>query len=520
MANNPMAEKLEIPRLSLVFMVGPTGSGKSTFAAKHFTDTEIISSDRLRALIDDDENSQWATNDAFDILRQLVDKRLARGRLTVVDATNVNIEDRRPLLKLAQKHHAAPVAIVLNVDKEVCHQRNAARSDRGRMNRRVVERHAAALKKTIESIRREGFYRVFALSDPAAIEAAEVVRERMRADKCDEHGPFDIIGDVHGCHDELLALLERLGYAPDDEGVWRSAKKRRAVFLGDLINRGPRSIDTLRLVMRMCAAGEAFCLPGNHEGLFLKWITGTTFTPTHGLRQTLNEIDAMPAGEWPMLKSELASFLRGLESHLIFDDGSLVVAHAGMTAELAGRVGVRHFALYGETRGEIDGYSRRRIPLWAMRYRARARVIYGHAAVVEPKRAHNTLNIDTGCVFGGNLTALRYPEGELVSVPAARAYFEPDPQFAKPTAEAEDEAAKRESAEAGQTQGEAAQALGEPPQPQGEPAQPQGEPAHPTEALVEGSTAEAAAEGQTVETPAEATAQEAALVSEPENAAG
>jgi diadenosine tetraphosphatase ApaH/serine/threonine PP2A family protein phosphatase len=133
----------------------------------------------------------------------------------------------------------------------------------------------------------------------------------------------------------------------------------------------------------------------------------------------------MPKDEWARLKQDFQRFYSSLESHLILDGGHLVVAHAGMTAELMGRMGVRRFALYGETKSEIDGYARRTEPLWAMRYRARPKVIYGHVAVVEPKRVQNTLNIDTGCVYGGKLTALRYPEGEMISVDAARTYFEP-----------------------------------------------------------------------------------------------
>jgi len=273
---------------------------------------------------------------------------------------------------------------------------------------------------------------VFVLNTPEDAEAATVALERMRSDRCEETGPFDIVGDVHGCYDELTALLERLGYVADAEGVPRHPEGRRIVFLGDLVNRGPRSLDALRLAMRMTEAGAALCLPGNHENLLLRWIGGTTFPPAHGLRQTLDEIDALPGEEWKELKARAGQFLRSLESHLILDGGRLVVAHAGMPVELTGRMGVRHFALYGETRGEIDGYARRKTPLWALRYRSPAHVIYGHAAVVEPKRAQTTLNVDTGCVFGGKLTALRYPEGELVSVPAARAYFEPDERHRRP----------------------------------------------------------------------------------------
>lgn len=419
-----MSKTITIPKLSLVLLVGPAGAGKSTFAAKHFAPTEIVSSDALRAMIDDDENSQGATNDAFEVLRLIAGKRLARGRLTVVDATNARTEDRRPLIKLAQQHHAACVAIVLDVDVDTCLKRNEERGGAAAPRPNVIKRQAESIAKSASSLRREGLYRAITLS-PDQIDDLTIERERMRADRCDERGPFDIIGDVHGCFDELQELLRKCDYAPDEQGVWRHPEGRRAIFLGDIINRGPRSIDCLCLVMDMVEAGSALCVPGNHENLLMSWLKGQTLSPGHGLRQTMNELDHVPDEEYKAFKARCSKFLTGLESHLILDRATLVVAHAGMTADMAGRMGVRRFALYGETRGEFDGFTRRAAPLWAQKHRAKTRVIYGHSAVPEPKRINNTLNIDTGCVFGGKLTAFRYPEGEAVFVEAKETYFEP-----------------------------------------------------------------------------------------------
>ena len=447
-----MKDKLSIPRLSLVLLIGPTGSGKSTFAAKHFAASETLSTDQMRAMIDDNPHSAPATSDAQDLLRQIATRRLSRGRLTVIDAPNLNVEERRPLLKLAQKCHAAPIAIVFNVDKDTCAANNASRGDDKPLQAKFIDKQHQALEKAIGSVKREGCYRIRVLSGMEEVDRLTIERETMRSDRCDDTGPFDIIGDVHGCLDELQTLLGEMGYAPDDsDGVWRHPEGRKAVFLGDVVNRGPHSIATLILVKKMVEAGSAYCLPGNHENLLLKWITGTTFPPANGLRETLDEIDHMSADEWATLKPQMAEFLKSLESHLILDHGRLVVAHAGMTEEMAGRMNVKRFALYGETRGETDGFSRRRIPLWALRYRAKARTIYGHTAVVEPKRSHNTLNIDTGCVFGGKLTALRYPEGQLIEVPAAKVYFQPDSQHQKPTDHRDDKAAdERDTADEGE----------------------------------------------------------------------
>src|SRR5262245_57011607 len=121
---------ISIPHLSLVVLIGPSGAGKSTFARKHFLPTEVLSSDACRGIVSDDENNQSATNDAFDVLHYIAAKRLSRGLLTVVDATNVQKEARRPLVELAREFHCLPVAIVFNVPERVCRDRNASRPDR------------------------------------------------------------------------------------------------------------------------------------------------------------------------------------------------------------------------------------------------------------------------------------------------------------------------------------------------------------------------------------------------------
>src|ERR1700731_2757198 len=122
--------EIKIPELALVVLVGPSGSGKSTFARAHFKSTEIISSDFCRGLVSDDENSQAATNDAFEVLYFIAAKRLRAGKLTVVDATNVQPEARKPLIALARQHHCLPVALVLNRPEKLCQERTGQRTDR------------------------------------------------------------------------------------------------------------------------------------------------------------------------------------------------------------------------------------------------------------------------------------------------------------------------------------------------------------------------------------------------------
>ncbi|MCB9569278.1 MAG: polynucleotide kinase-phosphatase [Myxococcales bacterium] len=427
---------IEVPELCLVVLVGVSGSGKSTFARRFFSETEIVSSDRCRALVSDDENDQSATVDAFALVRFLAGKRLARGKLTVIDATSVRPEDRRELVELARQHECLAVAIVLDVPAQVAIDRNAARTDR-KLGAWVVNQQRRALRGGLRAIRREGFSRVTILDSEAAIDAASVVRRPLWNDRRGETGPFDIIGDIHGCYDELVALLGRLGY---EVGGTREAPEvtppegRRALFLGDLVDRGPDAPGVLRLVMAMVRAGAALCVVGNHEAKLEKKLRGRDVKLRHGLAETVEQLAREPEPE--RFAAEVADFIGGLISHYILDGGRLVVAHAGIKEALQGRASgrVRAFCLYGETSGEVDEYGLPVRHAWAEEYRGPALVVYGHTPVLEASFINNTICVDTGCVFGGKLSALRYPERELVDVPAARVYYEPTRPLLRPEA--------------------------------------------------------------------------------------
>ncbi|MGW3951175.1 polynucleotide kinase-phosphatase [Streptomyces sp. NPDC004752] len=409
---------LPVTDLSLVVLVGATGSGKSTFARRHFKPTEVISSDFCRGLVGDDENDQGATRDAFDVLHYIAGKRLAAGRRTVVDATSVQQDSRRQLIELARKHDVLPIAIVLDVPEEVCAERNAARADRADMPRRVIRRHTRELRRSLRHLEREGFRKVHILRGVDEIEAASVVTEKRFNDLTHLTGPFDIIGDVHGCSAELEALLAKLGYT---DGVHPDG--RTAVFVGDLVDRGPDSPAVLRRVMAMVAAGSALCVPGNHENKYGRYLKGRRVQLTHGLTETVEQM----AKESEEFRQRVREFIDGLVSHYVLDGGRLVVCHAGLPEKYHGRTSgrVRSHALYGDTTGETDEFG---LPVrypWAEDYRGRAAVVYGHTPVPEASWLNNTICLDTGAVFGGRLTALRWPERELIDVPAERVWYEP-----------------------------------------------------------------------------------------------
>ena len=417
---------IAIPQLCLVALIGATSSGKSTFAARHFAPSETLSSDAFRALVGDDANDQRVTAEAFDALYYIAAARLKLGRLTVIDATSVKPQDRASLVRLARDHDVFAIAIVFDLDERTLLARNAARPDR-RLGAQIVRRHVQELHKRLRGLEREGFRQVYILRSVEAVDAARVERTPMWPDKRDERGPFDIIGDTHGCYDETLALLAALGYHSDDAVGMRHPDGRRAIFLGDLVDRGPHVIELAALVERMVAGGQAFCVPGNHDMKLARKLAGRNVQITHGLADSLAQLDALPAEQREQWTRDYRAFMDGLVSHLILDGGALVVAHAGMKQAYQGRSSgrVRDFALYGETTGETDEFGLPVRANWAADYRGAATVVYGHTPTPEATWLNNTINIDTGCVFGGRLTALRWPERELISVPAEEVWAEP-----------------------------------------------------------------------------------------------
>jgi protein phosphatase len=329
-----LPEEIFIPDLCLVALVGASGSGKSSFAKRHFKPTEVLSSDFCRGLVSDDENDQAATKDAFEVLNFIAAKRLAAGRLVVVDATNVQKEARKPLVALAREHDVLAVAIVLDLPEAVCRERNRSRPDRD-FGPHVVRNQVRGLHRSLRGLKREGFRHVAVLSSPEEVEAAVLTRRPLWTDHRGETGPFDIIGDVHGCADELVELLEDLGYgveASDGGFEVRPPEGRRAVFLGDLVDRGPKTPDVLRLVMGMVGSGTAMCVPGNHDAKLVRALRGKDVQLKYGLSGTMEQLGTEP----PEFRDEVASFLDRLVSHYVLDGGRLVVAHAGLKERFQG----------------------------------------------------------------------------------------------------------------------------------------------------------------------------------------
>lgn len=411
---------------TLVVLVGPSGSGKSTFAQQHFKPTRIVSSDACRAIVADDEADQAATAAAFAVLHCIVEQRLRAGRITVVDATNVQAKARRPLLELAARYHRPCMAILFELPPQVCKERNRQRQDRV-VGDFVVDRQCAQAPVSESVLSHEGFDPVIILHSAEEADSFGAPAHPSALVRHDRAGSFDIIGDLHGCCDELLSLLRIMGYKVENPGSLipriTAPEGRTAVFVGDFVDRGPDNVRTLLIVMAMVRSGAALAVPGNHDDKLLRALQGAPVKISNGLDHTLQELNA--AGE--EMQALVRDFLSGLPSHLVLDGGSLVVAHAGLPQDLHGvdSPRARDVALFGTPTGQRDEYGIKILADWAHAYEGDALVVWGHLPVAEAVWVGNAIDIDTGCVHGGSLTALRYPERELVSIPAARVYSAP-----------------------------------------------------------------------------------------------
>jgi protein phosphatase len=421
----PRQRTIDIPTPSLLVMIGVAGSGKSTLCSRNFPPTRIVSSDHCRALLADDPADQSVSGAAFGLAHRIVEERLRRGRLTVVDATNLERSARRCLLNLAALHHLPAVALVLDLPAADCLRHDQGRIER-RVGARVVQRQRRQLRDTLPGLRREGFAAVHHIRSAAIARAARVRTNPLACERSYDTGPFDIIGDVHGCARELTSLLGRLGYArPSARHPFQNPEGRRVVFVGDFVDRGPQIVAATRIAMDMCEAGTALAVAGNHDVDLAACLEGGGDAGKTGTLKSLHQIGALSPVARRRFIRRFRDFVTGLPVHLVLDGGSLAVAHAGVKEPFLGRESdeIRRFALHGEMTGEVDAYG---LPIrvrWAAAYGGRALVVYGHTATPEPEWLNNTVNIDTGCVYGGRLTALRYPEKELVEVPAGRTYY-------------------------------------------------------------------------------------------------
>ncbi len=417
--------EIKLPEFTLVALIGPSGAGKSYFAAQYFKASEVISQAQFAAITGDDGSHDKLHAETMALMYRAIEIRLQYRKSCIVDAELLTPIDRAELRRLARKYHVRLAAIVLDTPAETCIARNLARI--GSPDRAIIRRQISTMEQTINFLKEEGLKTIYRIG----LEETDISLRRLKAhsDMREIGPPFDIIGDVHGCLDELMQLVAKLGYVVTPATAEQSRIRvqhplgRKLIFVGDLGDRGPNSPGVFRLVMDTVAMGDAYCVPGNHDDKLMRHLSGNKVQLKHGLEKTVAQLEGYPAA----FHAEVKEFIESLSTHIELDGGKLVVAHAGLKAGMHGRSSgeIHSFCLYGETTGETDEFGLPVRQNWATDYDGTALVVYGHTPIPEPSWENNTVNIDTGCVFGGELTALRYPERSTLAVPAMAIHCQP-----------------------------------------------------------------------------------------------
>ncbi|UQZ35011.1 polynucleotide kinase-phosphatase [Paenibacillus sp. PK3_47] len=437
---------IPFPHGGIIVLVGPSNSGKTTLLRRLVEEgtllqTEIVSSDDYRTLVGDIDYVEWkgrpreeadiVYNDyqklsklAFEAMNTIVGMRCRLGRLTVVDATHLLPEYRAKYIELAAKHDLPCAAWVLDVPEQILLERDKGREQpRGRQR---VKAQYAQFRRSLRGMREEGFEFTYFLK---AEEDVRFIRKENPL-LLDIGAGFDVIGDIHGCYDEMLELLGQLGYTPDDEGLFRHPDGRTLISAGDVMSRGPKSLETLSFWKQHCDAGAARMIDSNHGWKIARYLDGRSVTLSHGDEKFAAELAQYARdngdGAADAFKKEMKQFLLSAPSHLVLCSNGVrrvVVAHAGIRDEYIGKQSRRisDFCRYGDTEG-TDGSGKPVRKEWYVEHDSGELIVWGHDPRPYPAVVKNTINIDQGAVFGGALTAYRYPEGQFVSVKAQQDY--------------------------------------------------------------------------------------------------
>lgn len=443
-----MMRTIHLPHAGIVLFVGSSNSGKTTvlnrfIAEKVILPSEVVSSDQFRVLVSDIEFIIWndrprdeadalydeynqISKEAFQAMDFLIEKRCRLNKLTLIDATHLRVEDRKRYLEIAKKHHVPAIAIVLNLpEKELLERDKEREYPRGRKR---IKQQFQQFQKTLRSIKKEGFQRFYILNEEE-IQALEVLRLENPL-VIDVGNGIDLIGDIHGCYGEFMDLLRKLGYIENHEGYYVHPDGRKILSLGDIMSRGPRSIDTLQFFQKHVEAGLAYMIDSNHGWKIARWLDGRQVTLAHGDEKVEAEFEnyekRFGKEATDAFKKQLKEMLLEAKSHYIIQRNGVNVAvavHAGIKDYYIGKQSPRisDFCRYGDT----DGLDENGKPLrkdWTLFHKSSELILWGHDPKPQPLQINNTLNIDQGVVFGGRLTAFRYPEKDLVSVKAKQDY--------------------------------------------------------------------------------------------------
>lgn len=443
--------RIQLPYAGIVLLVGPSNSGKSTWLKQLIEDetirpSEVVSSDDYRKLVGDVEHIDWKghppdeadtlyeayqdiSTEAFALMTSLIEARARLNKLTIIDATHLYASDRKTYIELARRLHQPIYALVLDVEQHTLLERDQQR-DFPRGGRRVKQQ-VQVFNREKRSMKREGFDQLHIVAD---VEKVELVRQMNNPLHISADHGIDVIGDIHGCFDEFIELLGRLGYIQNEEGLYVHPEGRTFLSLGDIMSRGPKSLDTILFFIRHVEAGVAKMIDSNHGWKVLRWLEGRNVTMKHGDELFVEELHAFEeengAELTEALKSSMKRLLKHAPSHYVLtkhDIPTAVCVHAGIRDEFIGKSSreISDFCRYGDN----DGFDDAGKPIrkdWTVHHRSNKLIIWGHDPRPRPLRLNQTINIDQGVVFGGRLTAFRYPEQTIVQVEAKQDYAQVD----------------------------------------------------------------------------------------------
>ncbi|ANF95839.1 polynucleotide kinase-phosphatase [Paenibacillus bovis] len=439
---------IQLPHAGIILLMGASNSGKSTWIRSLMEQgvigpNEAVSSDQFRAVVGDTEHIDWRrssrdesevlyqqyrliSDKAFRVMEEIIRSRCRLNLTTWVDATHLHPEDRAVYIEIGRRYHVPVTIIALDIPEKTLLERDREREHaRGRQR---VKQHYQVFRKNIFTLKSEGFRAVHILKPQ---DMASVTFERKANPLIHDldHG-IDIIGDIHGCYEEMIELIQQLGYEPDKDEVYRHPDGRQLVSVGDIMSRGPRSMDTMLFWQRQIAAGQGLMVDSNHGWKVARYLEGRKVTMNHGDEKFAAELEAYGAEHgaeaMKLLQNSLKDMLMSAPSHLVFQRNGircLVVAHAGIQDRFIGKQSRRidDYCRYGDVSetGE-DGRPVRKD--WFTDHTSGEIIVWGHDPRPQPTVVNRTINIDQGAVFGGRLTAYRYPEQRFVSVEAKEDY--------------------------------------------------------------------------------------------------
>lgn len=438
--------RIGLPHAGIVLLVGPSNSGKTTLLRKlvdqkEILPSEIISSDDFRRLVSDKDFIDWRnrpqdeaaalmdeyqeiSTEAFEMMDALIEARCRLNKLVLVDATHLWGDDRKRFISLAQKNHVPITALVFDIPERVLLERDDQR-DQPRGKKRIKQQ-SQVFRNEKRFIKKEGFASVYTIKET---EGLELFRHVNPLDIELQEG-IDVIGDIHGCFAEFVELLEKLGYQENPEGLYVHPFGRRFLSVGDVMSRGPESVRTLQFFLRHVEEGLAYMIDSNHGWKIARWLDGRQVVLSHGdekVEEEFIQYEKEVGSEKTLeLKQQLKEFLLNAPSHYVIHKNGIPVlaaAHAGIKDAFIGKQSqaISDFCRYGDT----GGFNENGKPVrkdWTVSHSRNLLIVWGHDPKPKPLLINNTINIDQGVVFGGELTAYRYPERDFVSVKAKDVY--------------------------------------------------------------------------------------------------